>query len=148
MSAQETTKIDDAVVASWNSHDLEKFIALLADNVVWYDLGSPEPFKGKDAARVYMQSWLTAFPDFTMRPKNRLVTDDQVAVELEFSGTNKGPLQGPPGTPPIPATGKKVTASKGAYFARVSGGKVVEIHTYPDNPGMMMQLGLMPAPGE
>jgi hypothetical protein len=26
-------------------------------------------------------------------------------------------------------------------------GKVVEVHTYPDLAGMMMQLGLMPTPG-
>jgi hypothetical protein len=34
--------------------------------------------------------------------KNRIATEDQVASELEFSGTNTGPLQMAPGAPPIP----------------------------------------------
>ena len=148
MSMQETQKVDDAVMAAWNSHNLDALVALCADNIVWHDLASPEPMRGKEGARMFMQGWNTAFPDFVIQQKNRVVTDDQVAVEVAFSGTNKGPLQGPPGTPAIPATGKKVTNSKGAYFARVQGGKVVEVHTYPDMPGMMMQLGLMPMPGK
>jgi len=43
----------------------------------------------------------------------------------------------------IPPTGKSVVG-KGTYFARVKGGKVVELNSYPDIAGMMMQLGFMP----
>jgi len=42
-----------------------------------------------------------------------------------------------------PPTGKSVVG-KGTYFARVKGGKVVELNSYPDIAGMMMQLGFMP----
>jgi predicted ester cyclase len=69
-----------------------------------------------------------------------------VAAEIEFVGTNSGPLQLAPGAPPIPATGKKVNG-KGTYFVRFKDGKAVEVHSYPDAAGMMMQLGLMPMPG-
>ena len=43
----------------------------------------------------------------------------------------------------MPATGKSVVG-KGAYFARVTGGKIVEFSSHPDAAGLMMQLGLMP----
>ena len=33
---------------------------------------------------------------------------------------------------------------KGAYFARVEDGKIVEFSSHPDAAGMMVQLGLMP----
>jgi predicted ester cyclase len=46
------------------------------------------------------------------------------------------------GAPAIPATGKQVTG-QGTYFLRVRNGKVVEVHSYPDAAGLMMQLGLM-----
>lgn len=75
--------------------------------------------------------------------KNRIVSENQVAAELEFTGTNTGPLQMAPGAPAIPATGKKVTG-KGTYFVRIQNGKAVEVHSYPDAAGLMMQLGLMP----
>ncbi|MBK5269470.1 MAG: hypothetical protein JJE22_00520, partial [Bacteroidia bacterium] len=40
------------------------------------------------------------------------------------------------------ATGKRVT-NKGCYFGKVKNGKFIEVRTYPDLAGMMMQLGLM-----
>jgi hypothetical protein len=36
---------------------------------------------------------------------------------------------------------------KGTYFVRVKDNTAVEVHTYPDTAGLMMQLGLMPMPG-
>ena len=102
--------------------------------------------RSKAAMRQYIQSWFTAFPDMYATTKNRVVNEDQVAAEVEFSGTNSGPLQMAPGMPAIPATGKKVMG-KGTYFVRIRNGKAVEVHTYPDAAGMMMQLGLVPPPG-
>jgi len=32
------------------------------------------------------------------------------------------------------------------YFLRVRNGKVVEVHSYPNVAGLMMQLGLIPPP--
>jgi predicted ester cyclase len=74
--------------------------------------------------------------------KNRVVSEDQVAAEVRWTGTNSGPLQMAAGAPAIPATGKQVTG-QGTYFLRVRNGKVVEVHSYPDAAGLMMQLGLM-----
>ena len=67
-------------------------------------------------------------------------------ARVEFTGTNTGPLQMGPDVPPIPATGKSIS-NKGVYFARIRYDKGVEVHTYPDAAGMMMQLGLVPPPG-
>jgi predicted ester cyclase len=71
------------------------------------------------------------------------VTENYVAAELDFEGTNTGALQLASGAPAIPATGRKVIG-KGTYFVRFENGKPVEVHSYPDAAGMMMQLGLMP----
>src|SRR6266851_8753250 len=131
MSVQENIKLDEQFIAAWNAHSADRELAMLADNIVWSDVGLPAPLKDKAAVRQYMQGWFTAFPDLKASVKNRVVTDDQIAAEVEFTGTNTGPLQLAPGAPAMPATGKKVIG-KGTYFVRVQGGKAVEVRTYPD----------------
>jgi len=145
MSLQENIKLDEEFIAAWSAHDADRALALLSEDVVWQDVASPEPMHGKAAIRQYLQGWFTAFPDLNARVKNRVVTEDQVAAEVEFTGTNSGPMQMAPGAPAIPATGKKVTG-QGTYFVRIRNGKGVAVHSYPDGAGMMMQLGLMPPP--
>ena len=146
MSIQENIRLDDEMRAAWNSHDIEKFLAICDDNIIWHDVASPQPYRGKKGARQFIQGWITALPDLNYQEKNRLVTEDAVAVEFEFSGTNSGRIQIAPGAGAIAATGKKVTAAKGTYFGRTRGGKWVEFSSYPDVAGLMMQLGLMPKP--
>ena len=146
MSIQSNLKFDEENFAAWNNHDVDGSLELYSDDVVWQDVGIPEPLRGKEAVRQYVQGWFSAFPDIKLTVTNRLVTEDQVAGELEWSGTQTGPLQLGPGAPAVPATGKKVVG-KGTYFVRIKDNKAVEVHTYPDNIGLMIQLGLMPMPG-
>ena len=143
MSIQENIKLDEQFIAAWSTHDADRAVAVLSDDVMWQDVGSPEPMRGKAAARQFIQSWFTAFPDLKAVVTNRVVSEDRVASETEFTGTNSGPLQLAPSAPAIPATGKKVMG-KGTYFLRIQNGKAAEVHSYPDGAGLMMQLGLMP----
>ena len=145
MSIQDNLKADDEEIAAWNAHDVERAAMVFPEEVVWIDTGSPQPVKGRDGIRQYLQGWFTAFPDIKITVRNRVATEDQVAAELEFVGTNTGALQLGPGAS-IPATGKTVHG-RGTYFVRFKDGKPVEVHSYPDLAGMMMQLGLMPMPG-
>jgi steroid delta-isomerase-like uncharacterized protein len=145
MSVQDNIKLDEEEIAAWNAHDVERALAVFPDEVVWQDISSPQPFPGKDAIRQYLQGWFSAFPDIKITVTNRVATEDAVASEIDFLGTNTGALQLAPGAA-IPATGRQVRG-KGTYFVRFQDGKAVEVHSYPDLAGMMMQLGLMPMPG-
>jgi steroid delta-isomerase-like uncharacterized protein len=145
MSIQDNIKLDEEEIAAWNAHDVERAAAVFSDDVVWRDISNPQPLQGKDGIRQYLHGWFSAFPDIKITITNRVVTEDQVASELDFVGTNTGDLQLAPGVT-IPATGKMVNG-KGTYFVRYNNGKPVEVHSYPDLAGMMMQLGLMPMPG-
>jgi steroid delta-isomerase-like uncharacterized protein len=144
MSVQDNIRIDEEEIAAWNAHDVERALAIFPDNVMWQDTSSPQAMN-KDGIRQYLQGWFSAFPDIKLTVTNRVVTEDQVASELDFVGTNTGALQLAPGAS-IPATGKTVHG-KGTYFVRFQDGKAVEVHSYPDLAGMLMQLGLMPMPG-
>jgi steroid delta-isomerase-like uncharacterized protein len=146
MSVQDNLKLDEEEIAAWNAHDVERALAIFPDNVKWQDVSSPQPFNNKDGIRQYLQGWFSAFPDIKITVTNRVITEEYVAAELDFVGTNSGALQMAPGAPAIPATGRKVSG-KGTYFVRFKNGQAVEVHSYPDVAGMMMQLGLMPMPG-
>src|SRR5919201_7061271 len=122
MSIQENIRLDEEFIAAWNDHEPDRAVEVLSDDVAWIDVGSPEIMRGKAAVRQYMQTWFAAFPDLKAVVKNRVVTEDQLAAETEFIGTNTGPLQLAPGAPAIPATGRRVTG-KGTYFVRIQNGK-------------------------
>ena len=140
MSKQELERLDDLGIGAWDNHKPDAFVELFADKFVLKDPTLPEPLTTKDAAYAYAQTYITAFPDLRTRRTNRVVGEDSVAGEYEFTGTNTGPLS--MGGMEIPATGKKVVG-RGAYFSRVKNGKVIEFSAYPDAAGLMTQLGLM-----
>ena len=139
--SREVEQVDDQGMAAWDGHDVDAFMALLADDFVWTDLTLPEPMRTKDQARQYMRAWFTAFPDMRVRQTNRVVSDGAAAAEVEFTGTNSGPMT--MADREIPPTGKSVVG-RGAYFARVEDGKIVQFSSHPDVAGLMMQLGFMP----
>ena len=87
MSIQENIRLHEEFIAAWNDHEPDRAVAVLSDDVAWQDVGNPEPMRGKAAVRQYMQGWFTAFPDLKTLVKNRVVTEDQVATELEFTGS-------------------------------------------------------------
>jgi steroid delta-isomerase-like uncharacterized protein len=141
MSKEDLERLDDQGIAAWDNHKPDAFVEMLADSFVVRDVTVPEPLRTRTEVRAYAQSWFTAFPDLHLRRTNRVVDDESLAGEVEFTGTNTGPLA--MGGMEIPATGKSVVGH-GAYFVRVEDGKVVEFTNYPDAAGLMMQLGLMP----
>jgi steroid delta-isomerase-like uncharacterized protein len=141
MSREEIERLDDLGIGSWDSHDAETFVSMLADDFVLRDWTQPEPISDKDGVRAYFNAWMTAFPDMRVTRHNRVVGDDAVAAEIEFTGTNTGPMV--MGGMEMPPTGKRVVG-RGTYIARVEDGKVVEFSAHPDAAGMMVQLGLMP----
>ena len=142
MTRDEIIALDDRGMKAWDSHDTEDFTSLFAEDFVYTDDTAPEPMKSADEIRSYMEAWYAAFPDMRARELNRVVGEDSVAAEVEFTGTNTGPLR--MGGQEIPAPGRSVTA-RGTYFAKARDGRITEFHAHPDAAGLMMQLGLMPS---
>ena len=120
MGDNEVTLADDRLLASWNSHDTEALLDGVADDIVWQDVGLPEPLHGKEAVNEYFQGWMTAFPDFQANPVNRVVGDDSVAVEVVFTGTNTGPMNMGDQTIPLPERPSPRRACTSQRFATAS----------------------------
>lgn len=141
MSKQDLERLDDQGLSAWESHDADAFVSLFADDFVWHDWTQPAPIRDKAAAKRYFNGWTTAFPDMRVKLITRVVGDDSIATEIEFMGTNTGPMV--MGGKEIPPTNKPATG-RGTYIARVKNGKIVEYRSHPDVAGLMMQLGFMP----
>lgn len=137
----ELERLDDEGMSAWDRHDADAFLALFADDFVWHDWSVSEPIRDREIARAYFEGWVRAFPDMRVKQVRRVVGEDAVAGEIEFSGTNAGAMM--MGGNEIPPTGRAVMG-RGSYIARVERGKVVEFRSHPDIAGMMMQLGLPP----
>ena len=138
---QELEQLDDEGMAAWNDHNVKAWVDLFADDFVWTDWSMPEPIRDKAAAAEYFDGWITALPDMTVTTVARVVGDDSVAAELEFSGRHTGPFV--MGGQELPPTNRQLTG-RGTYIVRVQDGKIVEFRSHPDIAGMMGQLGLLP----
>src|SRR6266704_3330561 len=119
MSKEEIERLDDRGMGAWDGHDADAFADIFADGAAVNDVAAPEPIMGRDAIRAYAQAWFTAFPDMSVKQMNRLVNEDSVAAEIQFTGTNTGPMM--MGGKEIPPTGKAVVG-KGTYFSRAKDG--------------------------
>lgn len=141
MSIEEVQRLDEEGLAAWERHNPDEFVDLLAEDFTFADVTLPEALRSKDQVRQYMQSWFTAFPDMHLEATNRVVSDDAIGAEVQFTGTNTGPLT--VGGMEIPATGKSVKGN-GSYFVTVRNGKIASFSAHPDVAGMMAQLGMLP----
>jgi steroid delta-isomerase-like uncharacterized protein len=142
MSKEELERLDDRGMAAWDSHDADTWVGLFADDFVLRDWTVAEPIRDKDSVRTYFNAWMAAFPDMRVKQTNRVVGEDAVAAEIEFTGTNTGTMV--MGGMEMSPTNKAVVG-RGSYIARARDGKVVEFSAHPDAAGVMRQLGLMPS---
>lgn len=139
------TMVADAFNNAQNRHDVPKLLELVADNVSYWDPSLPAPITGRKAFENYWRESFKTFPDANVKVLSRITSEDQVVDEVEWTATNKGPIN-IPGAPAIPATGKRVSG-KAVAVARTKDGKVTSLNVYYDNFAMMTQLGLVPQAG-
>jgi predicted ester cyclase len=83
----------------------------------------------------------SAFPDFHSTLEDMFAEGDKVVQRFTARGTHKGEWMG------IAPTGKQMTCP-GIAIHRITGGKIVEGWTSMDMLGVMVQLGVVPPPGQ
>jgi steroid delta-isomerase-like uncharacterized protein len=132
--------VERAWVDSINKRSEEEFLNLHGESVVLFDptLGS---LKGRPALDKMWKGLFSMFPDYQIRKVRSFGQEDWVCLEVEESGTMKGPIHAGPRE--VPATGKnfKIPSS---IIARVQDRRIGEVRIYFDVLGLMSQLGLGP----
>ena len=85
--------------------------------------------------------WLRGqFPDLHFRIEAIVASGDVVVARVNGEGTNLGPMG------PIPATGRRFSASSSHWF-RIADGRLAEHWATRDDLTTMLQLGLVAGPG-
>ena len=82
----------------------------------------------------------TAFPDLHYVIEDSIETGDRIVHRLTASGTMKADFMG------ISATGKRAIWTE-IHIGRVADGRLAEHWGLVDQLGMLVQLGIVPAPG-
>jgi steroid delta-isomerase-like uncharacterized protein len=126
-------------------HNLKYAEEQISDSVVEHNPLAPEMGNGKAAAVATIQAILDNSPDMKAEILDMVATGDRVAVRARFTGTDNGKGWGAPMG--VPATGKAFSVEGIDVVTIDDDGRFIEHYGLFDVPSMMMQLGLMPAPG-
>lgn len=95
----------------------------------------------REGIKQSMVALKTAFPDIRYTIDETIVCGDQVVSRLSATGTMKGDLLG------IPATGRQASWSE-IHISRGVDGRLTEHWGLVDRLGMLVQLGVVSAPGQ
>jgi len=80
-------------------------------------------------------------PDVHFTIEDIIAEEDFIVVRYTTRGTHQGNFMG------IPPTGKQVSGT-GMFMDRIVNGKAVEQWLNGNTPGLLQQIGVVPAPGQ
>ena len=130
----------------WNSHEPERLLALMTEDIEYEDSAWPTVMHGHADVRRFLHSAWTAMPDlrFEMVGDPFIGASSSPSAAFYWRGTGRftGPLE-PPGFAP---TGRTLEFY-GADFHEYRDGKVARLKIVFDNMDVGRQLGLLPAAG-
>ena len=94
MATNSNDDLLEEIIEAENSHDIEKLVALVTDDVVIEDVPFV-PFgmvmKGKDGVRQGYTGFVKATPDFKIEPKSWVTSDKSFASEWILTATQGRP---------------------------------------------------------
>jgi steroid delta-isomerase-like uncharacterized protein len=132
-------------VGAWNSHDPERLLALMTDDIVYDDSAWPKTMRGHADVHEFLDHTWRAIPDlrFDVREGPYVhASEPKAAFWWNGYGTHTGLLD-PPGLAP---TGKQMEFD-GADFHEYRDGKAARLRIVFDMAGVMRQLGVLPPAG-
>jgi predicted ester cyclase len=130
----------------FNERDFDAYADLAAEAYVEhaispFGLVQPGLVNGPGHLREVAEWLLAQFPDLRMTPQALVCEGSFVAVRVLSEGTNLGRLNGV-----MPATGRPFAAEQTHWF-RVKDGRLAEHWATRDDLTVMLQLGVIAAPG-
>ena len=130
---------------AWNSHEVDRLLALMSEDIEYRDDAWPKPMRGHADVREFLEATWRAVPDMTFELlSGPYVIPGEPRAALHWRGwaTHTGPLE-PPGFAP---TGRR-WEQDGVDFHEYRDGRVCKLRITFDMLSVSRQLGLMPAAG-
>jgi steroid delta-isomerase-like uncharacterized protein len=132
--ATDNDKLLEQLIEAENSHDPERMLALMTDDVVIEDVHFGMVIRGKDSVKQGFSGFFAAAADFKVEPKSWVINDRSFALEVIFTGTQKGDLPG------LPATGKRFLVRRCSSYGEFENGKIRGRRDYWDLASLTKQL--------
>jgi steroid delta-isomerase-like uncharacterized protein len=129
----------------FNKRNLKHADEVIADDVVERNPLPPGTGEDKNAALSSLQTILDSTPDLQIEIHDMVATGERVATRATFRGTDGGNGWG--AIIGAAATGKRFSVEGIDVLVLGADGRFTEHYGIYDAPGMMVQLGLMPASG-
>ncbi|HEX4703182.1 MAG TPA: ester cyclase [Pseudonocardiaceae bacterium] len=140
MSVQDNIELVRTITENGlNNGDVSFVDDVFSDDYVTHARGLDLP-RGPEAFRAAVAFWRESFPDFHTTIEHMVGDGEYVVNRFSTTGTHTGKLGA------LPPTGKRFHVS-GVDMHRVVGGKVVESWISDDMPRILMEIGVVPAPG-
>jgi steroid delta-isomerase-like uncharacterized protein len=124
----------------WSKGNLELVAAIYSPGYVFHTPAEPEPIRGREAWKEFIERIRSGFPDVQVTVEDVLADGDLAAARTTMRMTHTGEYQG------LPPTGTRLEASQ-TVFARFEDGRIVEGWQEIDALGVMRQLGVVPPAG-
>ena len=145
MTSQQTqAEANKAIIRRYrqahNQNDMAALDEIVSADIISHN-GLPGLPAGREGGKMAHQGSLAAFPDGRTTTDDLIAEGDKVVERFTLVGTQKGDFMG------IPASNKQVRVTGMSIF-RIANGKIVEHWGENDGIGLMMQLGVLPAPGQ
>jgi steroid delta-isomerase-like uncharacterized protein len=118
----------------WNRHDVERIVAMLADDYLYESDASPGPVRGHSEFRAFAATFLAAFPDLAFEVRPAVTSDGLVVAQWIATGTHRGALVG------VPPSGQRITL-RGCDVNRVDNARLVHTAAYWDSATLFRQIG-------
>jgi steroid delta-isomerase-like uncharacterized protein len=131
--------------AAWNSHEPERLLGLMTEDIVYDDSAWPTTMHGHGDVRQFLESAWRAFPDLRFEVFDGPFIasgEPKAAFHWTGSGTHTGPID-PPG---FASTGKRIEFD-GADFHEYRDGRVCRLRIVFDMMDVGRQLGTIPKAG-
>jgi len=124
---------------AWNSHQVEKVLSYVTDDIVYEDVPMARVSRGKSEMKAFVTETYTAFPDFKLELKSFLASGDLASGEWVMTGKFLGEVQ----SAGIKPTGKSFSV-RGISIAELRGDKIRRHTDYYDGATFLRQIGVMP----
>jgi steroid delta-isomerase-like uncharacterized protein len=142
--AHHLTEALEEINRNWNTQKGDAVVKQCAEDVVYQDPFLPQAIKGREAVAQYLNGLFTAFPDFTIVNRGKVVEGDEAVLRNDVvRATMKGPIRTPQGQT-IPPTHKSFSGEYAVVLSFDSHQKVKNFHIFGDSLGIFRQLGLPP----
>jgi len=139
MTTENTKIVERIPLEVLNNGNFDLLDEILAPNFVDH-FAQPGTPPTREGLKQTLKALKTAFPDIRYTIEKSIACDDQVVHYASATGTMKGDFMG------IPATGKRASWTE-IHIGKVANGRLTEHWAVVDQLGMLVQLGVVPAPG-